>query len=167
MAIDIAFLQSEQTLIPFLFVLAIIFGVLELTHVFRNRGVNFLIALAISFFTISNTAFVNALWSYFGVITAFFIFMFFIAFILEVFGFRKPKHPQESREEGMIVIGAILLLLLTFGFMYSSMIPELPFIGGGSNVIILFAIIFILVIFWMAFKVGREPLPMKEEHQTR
>jgi hypothetical protein len=35
---DIAFLQSEQILIPFLFVLAIVFGVLELTNVFKNSS---------------------------------------------------------------------------------------------------------------------------------
>jgi len=165
MAIDISFLQSEHTLIPFIFVLAIVFGVLELTRVFRNRAVNFLVALAISFFTITNSSFVEFLWLQFGNITAFFIIMFFITFVLEVFGLRGNKQPR-SKEEGMILMAAILLLLLSFGFMYSNLLPPLPFIGGGTNVIILFAIIFILIIFWMAFKLGPEQVksegPKKE-----
>jgi hypothetical protein len=151
MALDIAFLQSEQTLIPFLFVLAIVFGVLELTKVFRNRGVNFLVALAIAFFTISNAAFINMLWSYFGSITTFFIIMFFIAFVFEVFGLRRGQRQPTS---SIIINGGILFILLSIGFLYASYIPELPFVGGGQNLVFLFIIIFILVIFWAAFRIG-------------
>lgn len=147
----IPFLQSETTLIPFLFVLAIIFGILELTKIFRNRGVNFLIALAIAFFTISNAAFINMLWSYFGSITTFFIIMFFIAFTFEIFGLRRGQHPPTS---AIIIDGAILFILLTAGFLHADLIPELPFLGGGQNLVFLFIIIFILVIFWAAFKIG-------------
>jgi hypothetical protein len=151
MAINIAFLQSEQTLIPFLFVLAIVFGVLELTKIFRNRGVNFLVALAIAFFTITNTAFVAMLWSYFGSITTFFIVMFFIAFVFEVFGLRGGQREPTS---SVFINGAILFVLLSIGFLYAKQIPELPFIGGGQNLIFLFAIVFILAIFWAAFKIS-------------
>jgi 4-amino-4-deoxy-L-arabinose transferase-like glycosyltransferase len=152
MAIDIAFLQSEQTLIPFLFVLAIVFGVLELTKIFRNRGVNFLIALAIAFFTITNTAFVTMLWSYFGSITTLFIIMFFIAFVFEVFGLRGGG--QRESNSSLFINGAILFILLSIGFLNASLIPDLPFIGGGKNLVFLFAIVFVLAIFWAAFKIG-------------
>ena len=167
MVLDITFLQSEQTLIPFLFVLAVIFGVLELTNIFKNRGVNFLVALPISFFTITNTSFVALLWSQFGNITTFFIIMFFIAFVLEVFGLRGPKPPGSRGEGGMMINGAILLLLLSFGFTHSGLLPTLPFLGGGSNLIVLFALIFILIIFWMAFKVGREESPPGQPQARR
>ncbi len=147
MAIDMTLLQSEQTLIPFLFVLAIIFGVLEVTNVLRNRGANLLVAIAIAFFSVSNSAFVALLWSQFGFITAFFIIMFFIVFILEVFGLRNPKYGKPEGE-GMFINGAILLLLLIFGFMHASSIPNLPFVGSGTNLIALITLIFILVIFF-------------------
>jgi hypothetical protein len=153
MAIDIAFLQSEQTLIPFLFVLAIVFGVLDLTKIFRNRGVNFLVALAIAFFTITNTAFISMLWSYFGSITTFFIVMFLLAFVFEVFGLRG-KGGQHHPTSAIIIDAGILFILLSIGFLYASYIPEFPFIGGGQNLVFLFIIIFILVIFWAAFKIG-------------
>jgi hypothetical protein len=149
--IDVSFLQSEQTLIPFLFVLAIVFGILELTKIFKNRGVNFLIALAIAFFSITNAAFVNMLWTYFGSITTFFIIMFIVAFVLEVFGLRKGGHPPAS---AIIIYGAILFILVSLGFIYASQIPELPFIGGSQNLIFLLIIIFILAIFWATFRIG-------------
>jgi len=160
MAIDIAFLQSEQTLIPFLFVLAIIFGVLELTNIFRNRGVKFLIALAIAFFTITNAAFVSMLWSSFGAITTFFIIMFFIAFVLQAFGLRGGVSEPTS---SIMVEGGVLFILLSIGFLYVKYIPELPFIGEGRNLIFLFAIIFILVIFWTSFKIGKGHVPQPKQ----
>jgi hypothetical protein len=167
MALDLIALQSNEFLIPFLFVLAIVFGILEITKLFRNRGVNFVIALAISFFAVSNTTFVSFLWSQFGNITAFFIVMFFIAFVLEMFGLRRPSGESRS-EGGMIISGAVLFLLLSLGFMYSDLIPPLPYIGSGNNLILFFAIIFILAIFWAAFKAGRETIIPKEEgHSPR
>jgi len=154
MPIDVSFLQSNQTLIPFLFVFAIVFGVLGITNVFKNRGVNFLVALAISFFAISNPAFVSLLWLQFGNITAFFIVMFFIAFILEIFGLRKGEPGKSRAPESMIINGAILFILLSIGFLFIDLIPPFPFIGGGANLLLFFAIIFILAIFWAAFKAG-------------
>ncbi|MFH1474127.1 MAG: hypothetical protein ABIE55_04545 [Candidatus Aenigmatarchaeota archaeon] len=164
MAIDLIALQSSEFLIPFLFVMAVVFGVLEITKVFKNRGVNFVIALAISFFAVGNATFVGFLWAQFGNITAFFIVMFFIAFILEMFGLRRPSKESRS-ESGMLITGAVLFLMLALGFTYSDLIPSLPYIGNGNNLIILFAIVFILAIFWAAFKAGREVLPGKEEHK--
>jgi hypothetical protein len=151
MALDISFLFSEHTLIPFMFVLAIIFGVLELVKIFRNRAVNFLIALSISFFTITNTAFVELLWTYFGSITSFFILMFMIAFVFEIFGLRGGRKENSST---MIINGAILFLLLSLGFYYAGLVPVVPFIGGGQNLILVVLLIFILVLFWSAFKMG-------------
>jgi hypothetical protein len=165
MVLDIAFLLSEQTLIPFLFVLAIVFGLLDIIKMFgRNRAVNFLIAFSIAFFSITNSGFVNLLWSQFGTITSFFIIMFFIAFVLEIFGLKDKK--DKAKDDDIIIYGAILLILFSFGFVYSNLIPTIPYIGGGSNFIVLIAIIFILVIFWKAFKIGAEPtIPSKEEHK--
>jgi hypothetical protein len=157
--LDLAFLQSEQTLIPFLFVLAVVFGIMELTNVFRgNKAVNAIVALAISYFAVNNTAFVSMLWAQFGNITSFFLIMFFIAFIMEAFGLRGPNAQKKNAEEKMLMVGAIFLLLLVFGFMFSDIIPSIPFLeGGGSNTIVLIAVILIIVLFGLAFKAGLEP----------
>lgn len=160
MIVDLGILGTNEALIPFIFVLAIIFGVLEISKVIRNRGAMFLISLALAFFTITSTNFVSIFPIYAAILTPLFIIIFFITFIMQIFGLRRPRLPNEpSREpEALIIIGAILFLLLSLGFIYSNFIPALPFIGGGSNVIILAAVIFILVIFWVAFKAGREEL---------
>lgn len=153
MVLDLAFLMSEQTLLPFLFVLAIIFGFLNLLNIFgKNVAVNFLIALSIAFFTISNASFVSMLWSSFGGITTFFIVMFLLAFVFEVFGLRKREKIEST--SSIVVNGAILFILLSVGFLYVNYIPETPFVGSGQNLLLLLAIIFVLAIFWSAFKIG-------------
>ena len=157
MALDLSILQSNSNLILFLFVFAIVFGVIEVTRIFRNRGVNFLISLAISFFATANPAFVTFIEPQLGNVAIFFIFMFFIVFVFEVFGLRGVR--KREPEEGMIINGAILLILLIFGFMHADLIPELPLVGNGTNFIVLVVLVFILVIFWAAFKAGREELP--------
>ena len=154
MVIDLTILQTNEAFIPFLFVLAIVFGVLEISHVIRNKGAMFLISLALAFFTVTSTNFVSVFPFYAAILTPFFIIMFIIAFILEVFGLRRPRMPGEREPEALVIIGAILFLLFSLGFMYSEYIPALPVIGGGQNVIILAILILILVIFWAAFKAG-------------
>jgi len=158
MVLDLTFLESTETLIPFLFTLATTFGVLEITRIF-NKPVNFLIALALSFFAITNSFFISLLWSQFGNITMFFIIMFFIVFILEAFGIRK-KGPSSDT---IVINSAILFLLLSVGFLYVENIPSLPYIGGGENFLLLVAIVIILVIFWSAYKVGSTVQPAPQQ----
>lgn len=151
---DLSFLQSTEIMVPFLFTFAVTFGVLELTRVFRNKGVNLIIALALSIFAISSPTFINLLWNYFGNITIFFIAMFLIAFTLESFGLRRAA-PDTG---GAIVIqSAVLFLLLTIGFYYSDRMPVLPIVGGGQNALLLFAVILILSIFWSVYRMQQIP----------
>ena len=147
------FEPTMQFIIPFLFILAIVFGVLQLVNVFKNKAVNVVIALTIAFFASSYGPFTSLLWSQFGNITIFFIAMFFIAFIMQIFGFKRPKDPREYASP-MMLHGGILFVLLAIGFAYSDLLPTLPFIGGGENILLLIGIVFILVIFWGAFKIG-------------
>lgn len=165
-AIDLTLTGPDQTLVLFFFVLAIIFGILEITRIFKNKAVNFIIAFALAFFAVNNASFVQFIVPQFGLISAFFIIMFFIAFVLEVFGLRGPKSGKPA-EERMIINGAILLLLMVFGFMNASLIPELPYIGSGTNLIVLVALIIILVIFWLAFKAGPEHTQLQGRKKER
>ncbi len=150
---EFIFEPTMQFIIPFLFVLAIVFGVLQLVNVFKNKAVNAVIAIVIAFFASSYGPFSTLLWSQFGSITIFFIAMFFIAFVMQLFGFKKAKNPVEYASS-MILHGGILFILIAIGFMYSDLLPTLPYIGGGGNILLLVAIIFILAIFWGAFRVG-------------
>ena len=163
MPLDITMFESSQILIPFLFVLAVVYGALQVANVFKNRAVNFIISLAVAFFAVSNTFFVNLLWSQFGNITVFFIAMFFIIFVLEAFGLRKGEKKGRAAE-GLIISGGILFGLLAIGSLYLDLIPSLPIIGGGENLLLFFAIVFILAIFWAAFKIGTMG-EIKPEHK--
>ena len=151
MIIDIAALQSSEFFIPFLFVMAVVFGVLEVTNVFRNRGVNIVVALALSFFAASNSTFIGILWNYFGSIAVFFIAMFFITFVFEVFGLRRSGRGGSS--DAILINGVILFVLLSIGYLYIDLIPAIPIVGGGQNLILFLAVVFILAIFcaksWM------------------
>ncbi|MBU3897099.1 MAG: hypothetical protein KJ697_04170 [Nanoarchaeota archaeon] len=151
----IMFDPSLQFIIPFLFILAIIFGVLELASPIKNKVANLIIALAIAFFATSYGPFITILWSFLPSITWFFIIMFFIVFSMEVFGLRKKGATPADNSEKMMLNGVVLFVLLMIGWMLVDEFPiELPVIGGGENLLFLIGLIFTLMIFWSAFKVG-------------
>lgn len=156
MPFDLTAFQSEQFLIPFLFILAVVFGAVNAANVFRNRGVNFLVSLALAFFAASNTSFIQFLWSQFGSISIFFIAMFFVIFVLEAFGVRKGQPGKPDGTDALVINGAILFVLLSIGYLY---IPDLslPIIGGGQNLLLFIFILFIILIFWFAYKTFTPP----------
>ena len=150
---------GDQTVIASLFVLAVVFGVLELSNVFKNRAVHFVISLAVAFFAASYAPLMTTLWTYMPSITWFFILMFFIAFALEMFGVRKEKGVDI---ESMIVGGGVLLVLLSVGWSMLRYYPvEFPLIGGGENLLLLLGLVFIISLFWSALKVGLQAKPGK------
>ncbi|MBU3904581.1 MAG: hypothetical protein KJ906_00320 [Nanoarchaeota archaeon] len=154
MAIELALDPIMQFFVPFLFVFAIVFGVLELaTPKKMNRSVIVIISLAITFFAISYSPFITMLWAYLPTITWFFIAMFFIAFLLELFGLRS-KQPFATPEK-VILSGVVLFLLLTIGWSVIDQIPgKIPLVGDAENLLLLLGIIFIAIIFWAAFRMN-------------
>ena len=147
MIIDIATLQTTEFLVPFLFSLATIFGILEVTRIFRNKAVNFIIALTLSVFAISYNGFSDFIWANFGLVAVFFIAMFFIVFIFRVLGVGS-----RNSKDSIVINGAILMLLLSLSYLYIDSLPSVPFIGAGQNLIILVSVVLILSIFWSAYR---------------
>ncbi|HIJ98240.1 TPA: hypothetical protein H1009_04080 [archaeon] len=148
--------SNQQFLITFLFTLAVVFGVVEISKVFKgNKAVSLIIALAIAAFAAGYAPFQTTLWSLLPNITWFFIVLFLIAFGLELFGVRRGSTVPGQEHEGMIISAAVLLILLTVGWttIQSSNI-SFPFIGGGQNLIFLVGLIIILSLFWSAMKTG-------------
>lgn len=146
MAIDITMLQTTEFLIPFLFSLAVIFGVLEVTRLFR-KPVNFIVSFALSFFAIIYPGFVDFMWANFGLFAIFFIAMFFIVFVSKVFGMGGKKS-----QDSVIINGVILLVLLSVSYLYIDSFPSVPFLGAGQNLILLVSVVLIISIFWAAYK---------------
>jgi len=157
-ALDFSIFQSETVFIPFLFVLAIVFGSLNVVNVFKNKGVNFLISLALAFFTISNPAFVNLLWSNFGIISLLFITLFFIIFITRAFGL----HMNKEGDDPMIINTVILFILLSLSYLHTDLLSSFPFIGDEKNFLLLIFITLMLVIFWFAYKTKTPPVEIRQ-----
>lgn len=147
---------EEEFLIPFLFTLAIIFGSLRYAKIFgNNTAVQMIIALVLAYFASTYEPFVSTLYTYFPSITWFFVAMFFIAFIMEIFGLGK-KSAQKDHELNMFIYGILLLVLLTIGISQAQSlgIYEIPIIGSLENLAVLLGIIFIIGIFYFAYKSG-------------
>ncbi len=148
----VVFDLSTQFIVPFLFVFAIIFGLLELASPIKNKGVNVVITFVIAYFATSYGPFATILWSYLPSITWFFIIMFFLAFGMEIFGVRGKKG---TKVETLALTGAVFFILMAVGWIMAEQFPvELPVIGGTDNLILLLGILFILMLFWGAFKLG-------------
>ena len=130
--------------IPFLFVFAVVFGVLEITLKGWTKPIKAVIAFALSLFAITYSPFTNILWAQMGNILLFFIVMFFIVFIREIIGFKKTDNPIER----MVITGAILLLLLTLGWSIVDFIDfDIPILGDKEDLFLLIGIIVVIAIF--------------------
>ena len=152
---------TTQFFIPFLFVLAIVFGVLELASPIKNKAANLIVALAISFFAATYGPFMNIIWIYLPSVTWFFIIMFFIVFIMEIFGMRGKKTVEADK---IVLSGVVLFLLLTVGWMVLDQTNiEIPLIGSGENILLILGIIFILIILWGAYKMGSGEIPQQPQ----
>lgn len=152
MAIIIPFDMTNQFLISFLFVFAIVFGALQIANIFKNKAVHAIMGLAIALFATMYPPFLATLWNYLPSVTWFFIIMFFIAFVMEIMGFRKKKAISP---EGVFVQTGVLLVLLTIGYMISDMISvEIPFIGSMDNLLFLVGLIVIISVFLTVTKLN-------------
>ncbi len=155
MAFDFLFLSNQQFFIPFLFVLAIVFGILELSNVFRgNRAVTAIISIVIAFFAATNSQFTGMLFQFLPSITVFFVIMFFIAFLMEIIGLgKKGSLRKEGAETRVMVLGLVLVVFIAIGV---DSIPEImPFISfiGESNLLIIVGLVLLFMIFFTAYKV--------------
>ncbi len=163
--VDLTLLNQTGFLIPFLFVMAVVFGVLRIANVFKgNPAVEMIIALVIAFFAATYQPFTSVLLSYLPGITWFFVAMFFLVFVLEIFGIRgKKAADKESAEKNMIIYGILLLLLFSIGVSGLQGLPvQLPLIGGGENIALLVGIIFIIGIFWYAYNIQTPQQPQQK-----
>jgi hypothetical protein len=140
--------------IPFLFVLAVVFGVLRISHAFRgNAAVEVIISLVIAFFAATFQPFTSMLFSILPSITLFFIAMFFIVFILEIIGVRGKG--SGDRTANMIMYGILILILFVIVANHSNLIPNLGIISP-DDLVLGIGLIFVIAIFWAAFKIGPE-----------
>jgi tellurite resistance protein TehA-like permease len=161
---------SENIVIVFLFVFAITFGSLRLAGVFDQRVTNpnnpkgekirldtplgkkvdAVIALSLSLFSISDAAFVSLIWSNFGTLTLFFMIMFFIGFIITIFGLREETNPATK----LLTIGAIFFFVMSLNLAQNNFFSFMPF--NGNDAFLLISVVFIIILFWLVMRTGKE-----------
>ena len=140
---------STTVLIPFLFVFAIVFGVLEVAGVFKNRAVMAIIAFVIAFFAVTDTSFLNFLNTFLPVLIWVFVGLFILVAILRLL----KKEASEDRAMTTVVGAVAMLIFITIGFLY---VPEVPVVGK-QNFLILVGMFFLIFIFYNAAKAKPEP----------
>ena len=144
---------SLQPLLPFLFVLAVTYGLLSIVNVFKSKPVNLIISLVFAFFAGGYASFVNFFFMNFGLILWTFVGLFFIAFIMEAVGLRgKKKVPKGKENLVMIIVTILIIFLAAAGFKYIEDF-DVPVVGT-DNFLIILGLILLLVIFYYAFEYG-------------
>jgi uncharacterized membrane protein YoaK (UPF0700 family) len=139
-------------LVPFLFMLAIVFGALDVSGVFKNKRVNALIALVFAFFTLTYQPaidFINTIMPY---AIMFFIVFFFVGFVVKL----TRKEMGKDYPLLMIVLGLVLLFFATQSGFLISFMPG--FEQQAGTILTMAAAIFIGAIFLAAYKLSsRQP----------
>ena len=140
--------------IPFLFMLAVVFGALEIAAVFPNKKVNMLIAAVFALFGISYspaTEFINQILPFAMI---FFIIFFFLGFVIKVA--KTGLEDKQGKKDWtllMILVGLVLLFLAAQGpAFFENFMPG--FEEQGSNILIIAGIVFIVVLLMAAYKKG-------------
>ena len=78
-----------EPFLPFFFVLAIVFGLLQIIDVFNKKSVNLIISLVFASFAAGYKPFIEFFFQYFGLVLWAFIILFFIAFIITMWDIRR------------------------------------------------------------------------------
>ena len=145
---------SFEVFLPFMLVLAIIYGALEVSKVFKNRAVKGIIAMVFAFFAVMNSqvvAFINAILPY---AAAFFVVIFIIWIVLKpIRGEKKPGEQKNMDSAILLIVILVLVLVLLARMSVSDYWPESSLLSN-SNLIWIIGIAIAAVILWKAYKIG-------------
>lgn len=140
-----------STVIPFLFVLAVVYGALEVSDIFKRKQVKLILSLCFAFVAMTTeflTTFIMGVLPY--AILAFIV-LFFIGFAMSFFGGKGDKEGGGKKDFTLIIIVLVLFLLFMSNY-------GLEFFGGsvsGFSTDELSAgigLVVLLIIFYSAYK---------------
>lgn len=95
---------SMEMFLPFMLVLAVSYGALETAGMFRNRAVKVIIAVVVAFFALTNYMVVQTINSFLPYVALIFLAVFII-------GFAKKSLGGREKDNTMMIIMAVLVLL--------------------------------------------------------
>jgi uncharacterized membrane protein YdjX (TVP38/TMEM64 family) len=146
-------LELMTFILPFLFVLAIVYGALDLAAVFKKKAVNVIIALVVAVFAVSNVAIVDSIVAAMPWAAMLFIILFFIKFILSFFKTEKGKEKDYTLI--IIILALIAIFMLSQG---TQLIQD--WLPGGfpvseENLILIIGIVIIVAILYAAYNASK------------
>lgn len=145
--------SAFQPFLPFLFVIAVIYGLLSLVDVFKKKSVNFIISLVFALFAAGYQPFVNFFFLNFGNVLWSFVILFFVAFIFKALGLTgKRKIPPGKENVPMVIATIIIIFLAAFGFAYIKEL-KIPVIGT-ENFLVVLGLVLLVIIFYYAYEYG-------------
>jgi len=140
-------------LIPFLFMLAIVYGALDVAGIFKNRRVNAIIAFVFALFTATYAPAVEFVNSIMPFAIMFFVAFFFIGFVIKI----AKKGADKDFTLLIIIVGLILLLFATQGPGFiDSFVPG--FEEQATNIMVAAAVAFIVIILLAAYKMPKKQI---------
>ena len=135
---------SLTTFLPFLLVLAVVYGGLDTVKMFENRALKTIIAVVVAIFAITNGYVVDTINSYLPYAALFLVFFFAAGFA------RKSLSGGEKKDNTMLII-MITMVLVFIASLYNSgslyQYTEFLWFAG---------IIAIIAIFYAAYKMSKE-----------
>ncbi len=137
--------------IPFFFVLAIVFGALEFSGVFKKNGIKLVISLAVAAITVTNAQTIELINAFLPYTAILFVIVFFARFLQKSFASQKHDWPLI-----MVVVGLVVILFARFGESFRSFFDRGPV--SYENFLIGAVILAALLLFWAAYKRGAKKL---------
>ena len=141
--------MAFEILVPFLFVLAVVYGALEVGSVFKNKGVKMIISVAVAYFAATN----EQVTSFLSQVLPYTIILFIVIFII---GFIFKIVKKGSKDWGLTVaiIGLILILVVRLQSEYYDFLKALPI--SSDNFIIIVLLIAFLSLLYAAYRRGEK-----------
>jgi hypothetical protein len=133
--------------IPFFFILAVVYGSLEVSNVFKKSSVKGMISLAIAAVTLTSEAVTDFVYEILPYAAILFVIFFILGFILNVF-------KGEDRKVDFSLVAVIAALVLVFVSTQQEFIESyVPWLSSENSVFIVAGIL-LLMIFYAAYKKG-------------
>jgi hypothetical protein len=137
------------TLIPFLFVLAVVYGALEVSDIFKRKQVKLIISLVFALVAMTSEMITSFIMGILPWATMAFIVFFFVGFALSVLGVKKGKEGE--RDYSLIAIILILFLIFLANYGIDFLEDLMPGITT-DEMITGVGILALLLIFYVAYK---------------